>query len=181
MKKIIISGTAVVVIITTLIYVPVSFAQPYGKGTYNANVHYGDLISLSIATSGNINIPITPASEGTLATGTGTVTVTSTDVMGYKLYIRALNNTDMNNNGTLLPASANATAANLAVNTWGYNTDASNNFVGVSLNDVLIRSVTTPASTGSVTTITYGIKLDLTKPAGSYTTTVVYTAVPQTD
>lgn len=181
MKKIIISDSIILAIIATLIFAPISFAQPYGKGIYNANVSYGDLTSLSIATSGNINIPITPTSGGTLATGTGTVTVTSTDVMGYKLYIRALSSTDMNKQGTLLPTSANVTPSSLLVNTWGYNTDASNNFVGISLSDTLIRSVSSPASTGSITTVTYGIKLDLTKPAGNYTTTVVYTAVPQTD
>jgi len=180
-KKIIIFGLIVVAATATLACAPASFAQPYGKGPYNTTVPYGDLTSLSIATSGSINIPITPTSEGVQATGTGTVTVTSTDVNGYKLYIRALNSTNMDNNGALLPTSANLTPASLAVNTWGYNTDASNNFVGITTSDTLIRSIAAPTSTGSMTTITYGMKLDLTKTAGNYTTMVVYTAVPQTD
>lgn len=168
-------------LLTSVIFAPVSVAQPYGKGIYNANVPYGSQTSLSIATSGNVNIPITPTSSGVLATGASTITVTSTDVKGYKLYIRALTNTNMDNLGTLLSASANVSPASLATNTWGYNTDASTNFAGITLSDILIRSITTPASSGDITTVTYGIKLDLAKPAGNYISTVIYTAVPQTD
>lgn len=168
-------------LLTSVIFAPVSVAQPYGKGIYNANVPYGSQTSLSIATNGNVTIPITPTSSGVLATGTSTITVTSTDVKGYKLYVRALTNTNMDNLGTLLPASVNVSPASLATNTWGYNTDASTNFAGITLSDVLIRSITTPASSGDVTTVTYGINLDLAKPAGNYVSTVIYTAVPQTD
>ena len=180
MKIIVIKLIAISLCCTTLC-TTISFAQPYGKGLYNTDLPYGDLTSLSIATSGNINIPITPISGGLLATGSGTVTVTSTDVNGYKLYIRALNDTNMSNGATLLPASLNTSPASLTINTWGYNTDGSNNFVGVTTSDTLIRSVSNHTSSGSTTTITYGINLDLAKPSGSYTTTVVYTAVPQTD
>jgi len=159
----------------------VSHASPYGYGVYGANVPYGSQTALSIATSGNVTIPITPTTSGVLATGTSTVTVTSTDVKGYKLYIRALTNTNMNNLGALLPASANGSPAALATNTWGYNTDASANFVGLILTDVLIHSISVPSSTGDATIVKYGMKLDLAKPAGNYVATVIYTAVPQTN
>ncbi len=170
-----------VTIISSIATASVSYAQPYGKGIYGANVPYGSQTSLSISTNGNVNIPITPTSNGVSASGTSQVTVTSTDVTGYKLYIRALNSTNMDNLGTPLPASANGSPAPLAVNTWGYNTDASNNFVGISLSDVLIRSTTGPKSSGEITSVTYGIKLDMAKPAGNYVASVVYTAVPQTN
>lgn len=177
--------TWILAIILTLIFgviiSPISYASPYGKGVYGANVPYGGQTSLSIVTSGNVSIPITPTTSGVLATGTSIVTITSTDVMGYKLYIRALTNTNMNNLGSLLPASGNVTPLALATNTWGYNIDASSNFVGITLVDTLIRSITVPASSGDATTLTYGMKLDLAKPAGNYVATVIYTAVPQTD
>lgn len=171
----------ILTIVISVLLSSISYAQPYGAGIYNVNVPYGSQTSLSIATSGNINIPITPTDSGIFATGVSTVNVTSTDVMGYKLYIRALSDTNMNNLGAFLPASANSSPAALAVDTWGYNTDASTNFVGISLSDTLIRSIIVPASSGDITNITYGINLDMAKPAGNYVANIVYTAVPQTD
>jgi len=156
-------------------------AQPYGKGLYNENIPYGDQTSLSISTSGNVNIPITPTTTGVFSTGSNSVTVTSTDVKGYKLYIRALKNTYMDNLGAQLPASSNASPAALTMDTWGYNLDASTNFVGINSTDTLIKSASAPTPNGDSATITYGIKLDMAKPAGNYTANVVYTAVPQTN
>jgi hypothetical protein len=174
----------IVILVTTFIGLStnsICLAQPYGKGKYDINIPYGSQTSLSISTNGNVNIPVTPTSSGVSVNGSSQVTVTSTDVTGYILYIRALNSTSMNNLGTPLPASANGTPAALVVDTWGYNTDASSNFTGITLSDVLIHSTIGPMKTGEVTTVTYGMKLDLAKPAGSYVAQVIYTAVPQTN
>lgn len=180
MKKTILFSAILLTFIVDFTTITVCWAQPYGKGLYNENVPYGNQTALSITTSGDINIPITPTTSGVQSTGFSSIVVSSTDVKGYKLYIRALDSTNMDNLGATLPTSSNATPAALAINTWGYNTDASNNFVGISTSDTLIRSITTPIS-NSITNVTYGIKIDLAKPAGNYTSTVVYTAVPQTD
>ena len=181
MKKTLYSLSLLTSIFLTLIVPAMSHAQPYGAGVYGENVPYGSETALSIATDGNVNIPITPTTGGTLGTGTSVVTVTSTDVKGYKLYIRTLSDTNMDNLGAVIPASANGSPAPLAVNTWGYNTDASTNFVGLSLTDTLIHSITAPIAGGDTTTVTYGVMVDLAKPAGNYTADVIYTAVPQTD
>lgn len=159
-----------------------TFAQPYGAGTYGEDVPYGGETALSIATDGNVTIPsITPLTGGTSASGNSVVTVTSTDVVGFELYVRGLASTAMNNLGDTIPASGNGSPAALAVNTWGYNVNGSANYVGMTLSDVLVKSFVGPASSGDITTFTYGIRVDLSKPAGTYTTSVIYTAVPQTD
>lgn len=181
MKKTIILTSFVAAVIACFALSTISYAQPYGAGLYDENVPYGNQTSLTIGTSGDINISITPTLSGTLSTGTSTVTVSTTDVKGYSLYIRALSDTNMNNLGTLLPASANTypSSTGLVMDTWGYNTDASSNFAGISLTDTLIRSISTPAKAGDVTNVKYGLRLDFAKPAGKYTAHVVYTAVPQ--
>ena len=184
MKKTITILSFSAAIIATILVTPFVSAQPYGKGIYNENVPYGDETSLSIATNGNVSITgITPVPGGTTGTGTSNVTVTSTDVKGFKLYVRSLTTTDMDNLGTPLPASSSTfgSPGALAVNTWGYNINGSSNYAGMTLTDVEVKSVTTPASSGNLTIFTYGIRVDLLKPAGNYTTSVVYTAVPQTD
>ena len=165
------------------LFIPLTkcLAQPYGKGLYGI-IKYGDQTSLSINTDGDLNIPITPDTNGVLATGSSSITITSTDVKGYKLYIRPLSSTDMNNLGATIPTSSNITQGPLGTNnTWGYNIDGSNNFIGMNPLDTMIKSVSTPKTSGDVTTVTYGIKLDLSKPAGNYKIEIVYTAVPQTD
>jgi hypothetical protein len=182
MKKTITILSLFLAVLSPLLLSPIVSAQPYGAGLYDENVPYGNQTSLSIATIGNVTIPnITPISGGTLGTGTSIVTVTSTDVVGFKLYVRSLTSTTMNNLGATIPASVNGSPATLAADTWGYNTNASTNFVGMTLGDVLVKSIIGPASTSDVTTFTYGMNVDLLKPAGNYATSVVYTAVPQTN
>lgn len=158
-----------------------ALASPFGAGTFGADVPYGSATSLTINTSGNVSIQITPTDGGALGTALNTVTVSSTDVVGYKLYVRTLGSTDMVNGPFSLPASANGLPAALASNSWGYNTDGSSDFVGMTSTDVLIKTLAGPATSGDDTNVTYGVKVDNDKPAGSYSTTIVYTAVPQTD
>lgn len=165
---------------TVTLSVSTAFASTYGSGKYNAVVPYGGQTNLTINTSGNVAIPITPGSSATLGSATGTVTVVSTDAVGYKLYIRALGSSNMTSSASTIPTSANATAALLATNTWGYNLDGSINFVGMTTSDVLIRTGTGPFETGDITSVTYGVKIDQSIAAGSYSTTVIYTAVPST-
>lgn len=174
--------TSTVMLLLVLLATPVAYAQPYGKGVYGANVPYGSQTSLSIATGGDVAIQVTPDDGGVVGTGDNTITVTSTDVVGYTLYIRSVGGTDMTNGPATLPASLNGTSLPLAVNTWGYNTSGSaTNFTGMTSSNVLIKSATGPYGTGDATTVKYGVKVDNQKPAGNYVTSVIYTAAPQTD
>lgn len=168
-------------ILVSLLWATTAQAQPYGRGVYGANVPYGSQTSLTISTDGNISIPISPTDGGTLGTGLSTVSVTSTDVVGYKLYIKSEGSSNMVNGAATLPASGNGSPAALSVNTWGYNTDGSSNFVGILSTDTLIKSTTGPFTTADTTAVTYGVKVDNAKPAGNYAVTVTYTAVPKTD
>jgi hypothetical protein len=183
MIKFILSVLSVIAIVClSLIFDGAVDAAPYGAGIYNANVPYGGQTQLTISTSGNVALSLTPSDSGTLASASGTVTVISTDVVGYKLYVRSLTSTSMvKTGGATIPASANGSPAALAVNTWGYNLDGSSNYTGMTLSDVLIRSATQPYTSGDITTVTYGVRVDNTTGAGSYTNSVIYTAVPQTN
>ena len=159
-----------------------ALAEPYGTGKYGADVPYGSQTSLTINTGSNVAIQITPTPSGVIGTGSNTVTVTSTDVVGYSLYIQSLSSTDMTNNGALLPASGNTSAGSLATNTWGYNaTGSTTNFIGITSGNTLLKSASGPFESGDTTTVTYGVKIDDAKPAGNYVTSVVYTAAPQTN
>jgi hypothetical protein len=174
------AATALFVVIC-LFFTSLVSAAPYGKGKYGDDLPYGGETSLAISTGGDVSIQVTPTEAGTLATATNDVTVTSTDVVGYKLYIRSLTSTNMVNGASTISASGNGTPAALATNTWGYNTDGSSNFVGSTLSDTLIKNATGPHGSGDTTTVTYGVMVDNNKAAGNYVTSVVYTAAPQTE
>lgn len=169
------------VVICTFSVTHLASAAPYGRGIYNENVPYGSETRLTIATDGNTTIQLSPSETGTLGTDTSTVTVTSTDVVGYKLYVRSNTTTDMVNGPATIPASSNMSPGSLATNTWGYNNNASANFLGMTLLDSLIATRPGPYTSGDITTFTYGVSIDNAKPAGNYTTEIIYTAVPQTD
>ncbi|MBC7459525.1 hypothetical protein H7200_02310 [Candidatus Saccharibacteria bacterium] len=156
-------------------------AQPYGAGKYNSNTPYGSETSLSISAAGSVTMTINPSETGTLATATNNVTVFSTDVVGYKLYIRAIGSTTMTAGTSTIPASANVTANPLALNTWGYNTNGTNNFTGVTTTDTMLKNAVGPFSTGDLTAVSYGLNIDRAQAAGSYVSSLIYTAVPQTN
>jgi hypothetical protein len=176
----------IVLVVTLLVTVftnTISYAAPFGDGYYGTHVPYGDLDSLTISNSGNINIAIVPSSTttNTSSSATGTVTVVSTDVVGYNLYLRTVGGTALQNGARSVASSSNISEAALAVNTWGFNTDGTTNYIGPSATDTLLTSFSGPADTGNVTSVTYGVTVDRTVAAGTYTATVMYTAVPQTN
>lgn len=158
-------------------------ASPFGQGVFGADVPFGSNTSMAIALDGVVTIAVTAPGNGTfIGTGAHTVTVTSTDVVGYRLYMYAPDGTAMVGASESIPASANGSLATLAENTWGYNTTGSDtNFVGVTAAPVPIRDATGPFKNGDITTITYGLKTNSTKAAGNYAATVVYTAVNKSE
>ncbi|HUO62043.1 MAG TPA: hypothetical protein VMT96_01145 [Candidatus Bathyarchaeia archaeon] len=154
-------------------------ASPFGKGVFGADVPFGSQTSISIALGGNVNINMTPSGANFSGTGSHTLTVTSNDVDGYKLYASAPSGTDMMNGSDTISTSANSSPGALATNSWGYNTSGSTvNFVGMLTTPTQIKDAAGPYTSGDDTTVTYGVIADITKGAGYYTVHVAYTAVP---
>jgi hypothetical protein len=166
----------------SFILTPVS-AAPYGAGNYGIDVPYGTETSITISAS-SVSLTAVPSGSGNLTTANSVVTVNSTDVVGFKLYISAIGSANLVTGSPVstITASSNlpGSPAALATNTWGYNTNASANFVGLTTSNVEIKDFLGPARLGEDTTVTYGVMLDFAKRAGSYSATVLYTATPQT-
>lgn len=160
-----------------------ALASPFGQGVFGADVPFGSGTSMSIALDGTVHLTVDTPSGGTFSgNGSHTVTVTSTDVVGYRLYVYAPGSATMTNGSDTVPASSNTVLGTLATDTWGYNTTGSTtNFIGVTTAPVTIRDATGPHKNGDTTTITYGMKVDQTKGAGEYSAMVVYTAVGKSE
>jgi hypothetical protein len=164
-----------------LSFAPTVAASPFGEGVFGAHVPFGSLTSLTISLGSNVSISMTPSGSTFVGSGSHTINVTSTDVVGYSLYIYDGSGTNMVNGASTIPASSNGSAAALTTNTWGYNIDGSSNYLGVTSYPVVLKTAIGPYESGDSTTVTYGVLTDLTKSNGNYTNTVTYTAVALTD
>lgn len=164
---------------TILLQQPVS-ASPFGAGVFGEDVPFGS--ATSIAVNVDTDPTITTSYGGGFFTGSAShsVTVTSTDVVGYDLYIEDQTTTDMSNGTDTIPTSGNGSPAALATNTWGYNiTSSTTNFAGMPGSQTLIKTASGPYKSGDSITVTFGIKVDITKSSGTYSTGVTYTAIGQ--
>lgn len=169
----------VAMIVAGLSSVPAS-ASPFGQGVFGADVPFGSITSLAINLGGNVSLALNPDGSNLRGSGSHTITVTSTDVVGYQLFARSNGSSDMvNSNGAVIPASSNGSFAPLSVGSWGYNLDASNNYRGMSTTPTLLKDTSGPAKGGDNTTVTYGAFTDSTQDSGSYTTSVIYTVVAE--
>ncbi len=159
-------------------------ATPFGQGVFGANNAFGSQTSLSMALGGNVSMALTSGGSTFSGSGSNTVTVTTNDAVGYDLYAYCpgSNTMTLTGGGDTIPASNNSTATTLATNTWGYNTTGSTtNFLGMLTSPTLIKNASGPYESGDTTTVTYGALTSATKSAGSYTVSVVYTAMPLQD
>lgn len=172
--------TSVALVCCIMVQSPVS-AQPFGTGKFGEVVPFGSATAIGISLSGSVGMTLAPSGPNFSGSGSHTITVTSTDVIGYKLYVNATSSTSMSNGTSTIPRSTNGTPATLAVNSWGYNTSGSTSaFTGMTLSQVEIKSATGPYENGNNTSVTYGALVDITKSSGTYTVDVTYTAVGQT-
>ena len=158
---------------------PTAYASPFGQGIFGADVPFGSITSLSINLGGNVSLNLAPDSGNLRGTGSHTITVTSTDVVGYQLFVRSTGSTNLTSGSSTIPASVNSTPGALATGSWGFNTDASTDFVGMTTTPYLIKDTTGPSKNGDSTTVTYSAYTSSTQPAGTYTTSVTYTAVAE--
>lgn len=155
-------------------------ASPFGQGVFGADVPFGSSTSLAINLGSNVAIGLSPDGSNFSGTGSHTVTVTSTDVVGYQLYVHTTGSTDMANGSATIAASSNSSAAPLSVGTWGYNTTGStSDFLGMTATSMLLKDANGPFKNGDPTTVTYGALTSATQEAGEYSVAVTYTAVPK--
>lgn len=170
---------AVTALVLAIIALPsVAYASPFGQGVFGADVPFGSMTSISINLGGDVGISLAPDGSTFKGTGSHTVTVTSTDVVGYYLYAHTTGSSNMTSGNATIPASSNTSLGPLSVGSWGYNlTGSATDFLGMGPTSSLLKDASGPYKNGDGTTVTYGALTSNTQAAGSYSVAVTYTAV----
>lgn len=174
-------------------------ALPYGSGTYDTCTY--DTCGITLITSGTVNLAVTPTTSGVNTTAQDQATVSTDASTGYTLtFLDSDTNTSLVNGANSIAASSGTQASpiTLALNTWGYRVDglagfgagptsaqtndpsATYTFAGIPASNQTAHTLKTTSSAANppeVTNVWYGVRLDTTKPNGTYLDQVTYTAV----
>lgn len=175
---------------------------PVAAGAATSNTIISSDISGVIGlftTNGTVNVDVAPSGVGAQTIASDTVTVSTNNAAGYTLKLaEAGASSDLVSGSDIIPASAGSQSSPVvaAVNTWGYRVDgvggfgagptsaASNQPIGSRTFAAVPataspNTIKTTSSSGAndVTTIWYQVTADTNTPPGTYTNTVVYTAV----
>ena len=179
---------------------PQAHALTYGSGTYN-NCAYGGPCSISIVTSGSVNISLLPTTSSVYSIQKDAVVVQTDNPLGYNLSLESssASSTSLVNGGYTLAASSGTPASPqvLQLNTWGFRIDGSAGFgagpttsatnatsssltfAGLTLNGspqtIYTRNVAS-AGGGDTIDVWYGTRANTSVASGTYQQTVIYTA-----
>lgn len=191
----------IVCLLFALLFVSVlsTAALPYGAGTYGSCTYGSCTITLS--TSGTVSLNLHPNGSGVYTIQKDEVNVKSGASVGYNLSLSSSSaNTNLvNGSDTISTNSGTYTSpTSLSLNSWGYRLDGINNFgagptssvTNVSSSSLSFAGIPASGTPDSIVTTTvasaptvgdnygiwYGVRADLTPPAGTYSQTLTYTA-----
>jgi hypothetical protein len=172
----------------------------YSDGNYSACTY--NTCGISLTSNGTVSINVTPGASTTCTTQSDGVAVTTDSSTGYTLSMND-NTTSSSLLGSGAPTVPTSSATQsspsaLSTNTWGYRVDgvggfgagptsassntgtSSTTFAGIPTSSQTAATLVNSGSAADpavTTTVWYGICVDATIPADTYSSTVVYTAV----
>ena len=174
-------------------------ALNYGQGTYGTCTY--NTCGISITSSNNISVDLTPTSTGSCSINNDNVSVTTDSSTGYSLTLSTNSSSNSLTNGS---SNINSTSGTfnvpvaLAINQWGYRVDGvggfgagpttnlsnsnfplSTVFAGAPSNTgtptTIINSVS-PANPAVITMVWYGVCADTSITSGLYSGQILYSA-----
>ena len=184
-----------IAVTAAVVVAPMAVSAATAPGTTTINAIIGSTISMT--TTGTVNLNVTPVTGGAQTSASDTVSVSTNNTAGYTLTLADSDATTSLVKGSDTIAAHTATQASptaLVNNSWGYHVDnlgtmGTGGAVETSVTTSSIKYAGVPASgaantlkttsavaAGDVTTVWYGVKADTSKPNGTYTDTVTYTA-----
>lgn len=177
-----------------VVALPVAVSAASDTDTTVINANIGSTISVS--SDSPLTVNLAPGSSAVVSSAMDTVTVSTNNTTGYYLTLADADaNTDLVSGGNSILAHAGTHAAPtaLANNTWGYaveggafdpsysvetnSTTSTTKWAGVPASGAAVTLKTTGSTAvDDETEVWYGVRVDASQPAGTYTDTVTYTA-----
>jgi hypothetical protein len=164
-----------------------------------SNVVTGSPTYVSISTNGSVTISVLPSGGTRSSNGSHTVTLGTNNATGYVLTLEMISASRnlVNGSETIAPVAGTfaSPTSGLNVDSWGYRIDGVGGFGSgtASETNVLASSFTwagvpaggdsdtirssSEAITNDAFSVWYGMSADSAKPSGTYSNTVLYTAV----
>jgi len=108
-----------------------------------------------------------------------TIMGNTTDVDGFTVSMstigleQALTNTDPGIAATINPTAGGS--ASLSANTWGYFAAYTTNYLAVPASNAPVAVFATALAGSATETLTFGVNVDSTLPAGVYSNTIIFT------
>jgi hypothetical protein len=175
------------------VHVDAVTVNPTVRATVGATI---TMTTTSQGNSNNVDFSLAPGASPVLSSASDTITVNTNNTAGYLLTLADGDATETLTNGAnTIAASANTTTAPaaLATNTWGFakpgapfdvsysaetnSTTSTTKWAKIpSTGSPYTLKTTAAVATNDTTTVWYAAKVDSSKPTGTYTDQVVYTA-----
>ena len=161
---------------------PTSAASQSATTTVNVTI---DPV-ISITASPNIEMDITPTASGQFRTANGNVVISTNNVKGYTTYITS-STTETNLKqpaatgvSAVIP-TVSASGTTISGNGWGWSNNASQfnpvKATGTTDNSTVFSRTTSATPTGDNKTLTIGASATTSVPSGTYSNTLLLTAV----
>lgn len=183
--------------ISLLLVVFLAISASASTTTTTISSSLGAVISL-LSSNGTVNINAVPTGAGVQTIASDTVTVSTNDAAGYTLKLGETGaSSALVSGGNSIAASTGNLVSPIAqtANSWGYRVDGIGGFGATTTTSVANAAISTikfaavpvtaspdtlktTSSTASndTTSVWYGIAVNTTAPAGTYTNSVTYTA-----
>lgn len=162
-----------------------ALSLPTSATNTQVTANLAEVLSLSVSEQ-DINLSLMPATSGVSTSASTTVDVSTNSTSGYQLTMSAAHSSiNSTTSDSKIESISNATTSSpqpLTANTWGWYSDNLGTFnnLYVSLpasgSERLVRKTENNA-TASPTVVNFGVNVDLSLPAGTYSNTIVFTAI----
>ena len=173
-------------IIGVSLLVGITAMPSFANATDNTPIGYAVTIEPAMAitvSSEAVNLSLNPISNRPFGSGSLNVTVTTNNKPGYELYMSAdttdlIHTTDSTESIATLPDNGDTgyTEATFVDNKWGYKIGNANYFPFAS--EDMIDSYD-DMTNGRTANLGFAAKVDASKPAGTYSNTFTFSAVPK--